>query len=265
MFLHGILGSRANWRTFGTRFVERVPSWSALLVDLPGHGDSGPLPEPPELDRTARMLDGLLGECETAGRPVRLVVGHSLGGKLALVWSAGAPGPRHVVVVDVSPAARPRAMISSPAARVLDVLDGLPSRVETRARFVALVRQAGLDEATARWLAMSLRPDGSAWRLRFDRVALRRLLVSHYAFDAWPIVRDPPTGMSLHFVVGGRSEAVDASDRAELARLHALDPSRWGLTIIDGAGHDVHVDAPDVLLDVLAQCVSVRGTGRSDD
>ncbi len=39
-FLHGILGSGANWRTFAKQIVTAKPEWGALLVDLRLHGES---------------------------------------------------------------------------------------------------------------------------------------------------------------------------------------------------------------------------------
>ena len=40
VFLHGILGSGANWRTFAKQIVTAKPRWQAVLVDLRLHGDS---------------------------------------------------------------------------------------------------------------------------------------------------------------------------------------------------------------------------------
>lgn len=40
LFLHGILGTRANWRGIARRFVDARPGWGAVLVDLREHGES---------------------------------------------------------------------------------------------------------------------------------------------------------------------------------------------------------------------------------
>ena len=40
LFLHGILGSGANWRSFARKILEPRPHWGALLVDLRMHGQS---------------------------------------------------------------------------------------------------------------------------------------------------------------------------------------------------------------------------------
>ena len=38
--LHGILGSRRNWRGFVRKLAPRLPDWRFVLVDLRNHGDS---------------------------------------------------------------------------------------------------------------------------------------------------------------------------------------------------------------------------------
>ena len=79
-FLHGILGSGANWRTFARRFVEAKPTWRAVLVDLRKHGASQDFPAPHTLVACAddlRALEKSIGRFDG-------VLGHSFGGKVAL-------------------------------------------------------------------------------------------------------------------------------------------------------------------------------------
>jgi len=40
LFLHGMLGKGGNLQTLAKRFVQEQPGWTALLVDLRGHGRS---------------------------------------------------------------------------------------------------------------------------------------------------------------------------------------------------------------------------------
>src|SRR5262245_66166429 len=79
-FLHGILGRGNNLRTIARRFVEARPEWTALLVDLRGHGDSPKGNPTPSLEAAARDVAKLAGR---AKEPVRALGGHSFGGKVA--------------------------------------------------------------------------------------------------------------------------------------------------------------------------------------
>ena len=82
VLLHGFGGAASNW-TLVAPALTRVAR--VLVPDLPGHGGSSALPAPPETldpfaDRVAHLLD------EPA-----LVVGHSLGGVVALRLAARRP------------------------------------------------------------------------------------------------------------------------------------------------------------------------------
>src|SRR5688500_19013260 len=109
VFLHGILGSGANWRTFARQIVAARPEWGALLVDLRLHGESRDLLPPHTLAAAARDVALAV---EARGGGVRAVLGHSFGGKVAIALAgelAGAAnGPLDdLFVVDSTPGARP--------------------------------------------------------------------------------------------------------------------------------------------------------------
>ncbi|QQR89912.1 MAG: hypothetical protein IPJ88_17365 [Myxococcales bacterium] len=59
LFIHGILGRRANWRGIAKRFVQQRPDWGALLVDLRMHGDSVAFEPPHTLEAAAEDLVAL--------------------------------------------------------------------------------------------------------------------------------------------------------------------------------------------------------------
>ena len=75
LFLHGIFGSGANWRTFARRYVEAKPDWSAVLVDLRKHGDSQAFEGPHDLAHCANDVANLAA---SLALPVRGIIGHSL-------------------------------------------------------------------------------------------------------------------------------------------------------------------------------------------
>ena len=100
VFAHGLFGQGRNWTQIGKALADRH---RVLLVDLPHHGRS-PWEDGFDYLRTADQVSRLL----TADDPVALV-GHSLGGKVAMVLALRHPElVERLCVVDVSPVAYDR-------------------------------------------------------------------------------------------------------------------------------------------------------------
>ncbi len=79
VFLHGFMGSSADWRKVVTALQGRH---RCIAVDLPGHGASTGLPPGAyTIEEAARSLLGLLDDLGVE-RPV--ISGYSMGGRLAL-------------------------------------------------------------------------------------------------------------------------------------------------------------------------------------
>jgi 2-succinyl-6-hydroxy-2,4-cyclohexadiene-1-carboxylate synthase len=81
VFLHGFLGSGSDWLPIA-RLLEK--EYCSILVDLPGHGDSD---IPKEGDHEMFFLatvDALAAELRRVACPPCLLVGYSMGGRIAL-------------------------------------------------------------------------------------------------------------------------------------------------------------------------------------
>ena len=103
LFLHGILGTRANWRGIARRFVEGRPGWGAVIVDLREHGDSLGEPAPHTLAAAANDVCELEQHLEL---PVGGALGHSFGGKVVLEWLRSRDAvATEAWVIDASPSA----------------------------------------------------------------------------------------------------------------------------------------------------------------
>lgn len=86
LFLHGLPTSGRLWDPV----VERLaPSHTCVVVDLPGLGQSPPLPGPPDAMRMATALETLRAEL---GLPAWSVVGHDAGAVVAVHYAATWPG-----------------------------------------------------------------------------------------------------------------------------------------------------------------------------
>jgi pimeloyl-ACP methyl ester carboxylesterase len=251
LFLHGILGSGANWRTIAKRFIAARPRWGAVLVDLRMHGSSlGEVP-PHTVARAANDLVAL--ESHVPG-PIRGVLGHSFGGKVALQW-ASEEGERleleRVFLIDSNPGARPDARGSEGTIRVVEMLESLPATFPTRQAFVDEVQRRGHDLAITQWLAMNLERQGDhTLRFGLDMTAIRALLEDYFTRDLWSVVENPPGNARVVVINGGRSNVFDAADRARVEAI-AVKNDRVHFHIVPRATHWVHADAPDALHELL--------------
>jgi pimeloyl-ACP methyl ester carboxylesterase len=243
VFLHGILGRRANWRTVARRLVLDVPGRAALLVDLRMHGDSQDFSPPHTVDAAARDLVELGA---ALGLAPRTIVGHSFGGKVALAWAARAPEVSELWLVDSMPGARELADEPGSPAHVLGLLRGLPDRFARRDSFVEQLRAAGLSASVADWLAMNLRAEGPEYRLGLDLGAIEDLLRDYARRDDWATLEHPRPGLRTHVVIAGRSSVWNTEDRARARAL--ADRGRLALHVLPEVGHWVHVEAPEQLL-----------------
>jgi esterase len=253
IFLHGILGRRANWRSFARRWLERMPSWGAVLVDLRLHGDSQAIPGPHDLAAASADVVELARTIAIEQGPVAALLGHSFGGKVAIEVADGlrAEGRslERLWIIDAPPGPRtePRDRTTE---QVFARLAALPESFAERREFVDALVEAGIARSVAQWLATNLVETEDRWRFALDLPALRELLDDFMVVDAWPALeRVAAAGTRVALVLGGASQAVFGEQREradQLARAGVID-----VIEIPGAGHWVHVDQPAALLEVL--------------
>lgn len=246
LFLHGILGAGHNWRSFARRFVDACPAWGAALIDLRMHGASQQQPPPHSISSAAADLHAL---GPILPGPIRAVLGHSFGGKVALRFLAEAPAALSTAwIIDSSPSARTTGRGSEEVLRAMAALRALgPGHVyDSRAAFVSRLQAHGLDAALSHWLAMNLQRHGATYRLHLKLDAIDDLLGDHFRTDLWGALCPPPPGVSVHLVIGDRSDIFTEADRDHARR---CGPAVMVHTL--PAGHFVHVDDPDGLLSLM--------------
>ncbi len=256
LVLHGILGRRANWRSFMRKWLKRRPGWGVALVDLRVHGDSQAFPPPHTLASAGDDLLGLSLEIgrEHGGR-VAGIMGHSFGAKVGIVGAAAlrrAHEDRAVDelwVIDAPPGPRRNPQDLS-TDKVFAALEAQPQRFRERSEFTAALVAAGLTMQVAQWLATNLVLTPTGWRFSVDLEGARALLKDFSTRDLWPeLEAEAAAGTRVNLVVGGRSLAVSEAERSRAEALAAR--GILGLGVVEGAGHWIQVDAPEALLDVL--------------
>jgi pimeloyl-ACP methyl ester carboxylesterase len=242
LLLHGFLGSARNVASLARGLAAGDPRWSVVAFDLPGHGGSPPLP--PEADLAA-LAHAVLDSARALAVPAPYtMVGHSLGGRVAL--RAGLLEPdvvAHVTLLDISPTGRPPGQETS---RLVDALvaapESAPDREEFRRHFLA----AGLDPGAADWLLLNLEREGDRYRWRIDRAALAALHPRITGEDLWAAV-EGSRPYTLHCVRAGRSGYVPDAD------VRRLVAAGCPVATVEGTGHFLHVERPAETLERVVE------------
>jgi pimeloyl-ACP methyl ester carboxylesterase len=251
------LGRGSNLRTVARHFVQARPGWDAWLVDLRGHGSSPKSTPEPSLQAAAADVRALF----YGSLPVAALIGHSLGGKVALELArqdhADAAGTgrslstlAHVMTLDSNPGVREPALDGDSAPAVLKMLKELPATFPTRTAFVEAVLAQGKSRTLAQWLAMNTEPaqEGGV-RFGLDLAELSALLLSYLQADLWPMIENPPAALCVHQVIGERSTSYAPADRTR-ARSAAAGSARVTVDFLP-TDHWIHSEDPEGLLRVM--------------
>ncbi|MDE2793546.1 MAG: alpha/beta hydrolase [Gemmatimonadota bacterium] len=244
LLLHGIYGAGRNWRTVARRLVNARPGWAVTLVDLRAHGRS-PRLAPHTIEACAADLTGVEAGL---GAPADAVLGHSFGGKVALVHARHcSPVPRRYWIIDSSPGTgRP----AGGAWRMLGVLRRHPGPFASRAEAAAAVEDEGYSPLVAAWMASNVRRDGvEGWVWGLDPDEMEGYLRDYFGTDAWDVVEEPPEGATIHFVKASASSVLGDAD-AKRIRAVGRRTGRVFLHEVEG-GHWLNTENPAALHELL--------------
>jgi len=232
VLLHGFLGSARNLGTLARTLAERDPALGIVALDLTGHGASPPLPAGAD---TATLAADVLATAHAldVARPFA-VVGHSLGGRVALRAAGLEPSAlTSVTLLDIAPGP----LRDSGVAAIVEALRRAPDRLPTRGRARAHLVDAGVPAAIAEWLTLNLEPADGGYRWRIDRDALAALHARVAGEDLWPAV-EGRHAYRVRCIRAARSGYVSEPDAR---RLEAAD---CPVATIRDTDHFLHIERP---------------------
>ncbi|WP_270255061.1 alpha/beta fold hydrolase [Kocuria marina] len=244
VFLHGLFGRGKNF----TNIAKGLrPEFRSLLVDLPNHGDSAWTDEFGYADM-ADTVAAELRESFAADGPVD-VVGHSMGGKVAMILALRHPElVRRLVVVDISPVgAQESGAGRGEFEHLLGALQRLDlSDVTHRSQADAALRPEIPEDHVRGFLLQNLRhrDGGFGWQPNLGLLHAELGLIGDWPSD--DVAGRTFTGPVL-WIAGERSDYVQDSD---VPAMRALFPRTVRITV-RGASHWVHADRPDEVISAL--------------
>lgn len=233
LIAHGLFGSARNWGAVSKQLSAGRP---VVAVDLRNHGASGWDPDhsyPALAADLAEVVERLGGRAD--------VLGHSMGGKAAMVLAFDRPERvRRLVVADIAPVAYGHTQMGYiEAMRGLD-LAGLSRRSEADRRLAEAVPERGVRAFLLQSLAFG--EDGPAWTLNLDALAAEMPEIMGFPdhggrFDGPVLV-----------LRGGASDYVLPEHEAAFRR-HFPD---LRIETLEGTGHWLHAEAPEAFAAAVA-------------
>lgn len=223
LIVHGLYGSGRNWGVIARRLAdERL----VLAPDMRNHGDSFRSDSHSYADLAADLAEVI----EAEGAPAD-VVGHSMGGKAAMVLALTRPDLlRRLVVADIAPVTYGHSQVQYiHAMRAVDL-----SKVEKRSDAVAQLAKDVPDKTLQSFFTQSLDLTNRRWRLNLD--ALEAEMPKILGF---PKVEGQFENPAL-FLTGGQSDYVRPEHRPAI---RALFP-KARFAKLPKAGHWLHAEEP---------------------
>lgn len=235
-FLHGLLGAGQNFGAVQKALAAR--GHRVLALDLRNHGASPHAPTMTYPEMAADVAETL----RAAGAWPAAIVGHSMGGKVAMALALAQPeGVARLLVADIAPVTYPTPLFTRyvAAMRAIPLRPGLARR-DADAALVEAVPNPALRGFLLQNLLFA--DDPPRWRVALDVLAAEMDRIG-----GWPDMPGRYDGPVL-VLAGDASDYVRPEHHALFTRLF---PAARFATI--AAGHWLHAENPAAFLDQVTR------------
>ncbi|NNF01512.1 MAG: alpha/beta fold hydrolase [Bacteroidia bacterium] len=234
LILHGLFGSLDNWQSIAKRLSRH---FSVYSIDLRNHGRS----PHDDIMNYRVMVEDILDFMDDSKIHKASLIGHSMGGKVAMKLAADHPDRiDKLVIVDMAPVEY--------KAHHNDVFNALRSvdlhNVMNRSDAEVVLQEHLNEEAVIQFLMKGLYRDADmnfAWRYNLEA------LYKNYDNLLAGIEVEIPYNRGVLFIKGEKSPYVGQKEEMKISKFF---PS-YEIEEIKGAGHWVHAESPDAFYAVL--------------
>ncbi|MBS0848603.1 esterase [Citrobacter sp. JGM124] len=239
VLIHGLFGSLDN---LGILARDLSQTYTLLQVDLRNHGLS---PRSDEMNYPAMAAD-ILDTLDAAGMDKVIIIGHSMGGKVAMALTALAPERvEKLVIIDIAPVAysehRHREIFTALHAVTEAGATTRPQATEIMKRYIS-------EAEVIQFLLKSFHQ--GEWRFNVPVLEARyENIIGWQPVPAWP--------HPILFIRGGNSPYIEERYRDELLKQFPQSQAY----VVSGAGHWVHAEKPDAVLRVIHRFLGAATQG----
>ena len=246
IIIHGLLGSSRNWSSFAKKLSGQ---YQVITLDLRNHGNSSHA----DSMTYAEMASDILQVMEEFGLDRASLIGHSMGGKVAMTFALQHRSMvEQLVIMDIAPVSYKNELLP-----LLDAMTGLPLKdVTSRKHADTLLAPRIPDDALRLFLLQNLTQDADQYRWRINLQAIRKSLIDIDGFPAPVSVKSHPVKALF---LGGEDSGFLKPHHYPIVKKYF---PKAQIHIIEGAGHWLHIDRPDK---VLERVQSFLGSEESTD
>ncbi|MER0404855.1 alpha/beta fold hydrolase [Vibrio vulnificus] len=238
VLLHGLFGSLSN---LGLLARELSQDHHVISLDLRNHGLSF---KSQQHDYTL-MAQDVIDTLSTLGIDKAIIIGHSMGGKVAMKMANLAPNlVTQLIVLDMAPVAYQQR-------RHDNVFNGLHAVMEqkptSRLEALQLLEHHIELDGVRQFLAKSLYKEGNhlAWRFNVDA-----LITNYDAILGWTPIEQ--TNIPTLFVKGGDSDYLTTEHQSLVQQQFG----RAKAHVIAGTGHWLHAEKPAEVLRAIRKFIT---------
>ena len=223
MIVHGLYGSGRNWGVIAKRLSDQ---FFVITVDLRNHGDS------PWLDTHNYhvMADDLVEVINSLNIKPN-IIGHSMGGKAAMVLALKRPNlVRHLIIADIAPV-----KYEHDQSQFIEAMQKVDlSKVEKRSDATLALSKFVEDKSLQNFFTQSLDIKAKRWKLNLK--VLRSEMSEILSF---PKIESEFSGHSL-FLKGEKSDYIKSEHRKLIKSLF----TKARFATFKEAGHWLHAEKP---------------------